>query len=174
MDIVVHVVHVLAALGLIVMVLLQQGKGADAGASFGSGASQTVFGSAGSSNFLTRSTAVLAAVFFITSLTLAWMARHNSSQQNVLPALEQTQSGGTGDAGQSSAPAAPSASPAPVKPSGDGAPAAGSSSDVPQVPSADNAAQDSGSAKSSEKGSDTSSAGVESTAPATAPSGTGK
>ena len=170
MDIVVHVVHVLAALGLIVLVLLQQGKGADAGASFGSGASQTVFGSAGSANFLTRSTAVLAAVFFVTSLTLAWMARHSSSQDSVIPALEQTQSTG---GQQSSAPAQPSASPTPAKPQSS-VPAAGSSSDVPQVPSDDNAGQASGSAKSSEKGSDTSSAGVESTAPATAPAKTGK
>lgn len=163
MDIVVHVVHVLAALGLIVLVLLQQGKGADAGASFGSGGSQTVFGSAGAANFLTRSTAVLAAVFFVTSLTLAWMARHTSSQDSVLPALEQTQ-GSTG-AQQSSAPTKPSTSPVSAKPQGGGTPAAGSS-DVPQVPSGDNADQASGSAKSSEKGSDTSSAGVESTAPA--------
>lgn len=89
MDILVHVVHVLAALGLIALVLLQHGKGADAGASFGSGASQTVFGSAGSANFLTRSTAVLAAVFFVTSLALAWMARQEAQSNGVLlPAME--------------------------------------------------------------------------------------
>ena len=64
MDIVVHVVHVLAALGLIGLVLIQHGKGADAGASFGGGGSQTVFGSAGSANFLTRATAILAVLFF--------------------------------------------------------------------------------------------------------------
>ena len=62
MDIVLHVVHVLAALGLIGLILIQHGKGADAGASFGGGGSQTVFGSAGSANFLTRFTAVLAVV----------------------------------------------------------------------------------------------------------------
>ena len=78
MDIVLHVVHVLAALGLIGLILIQHGKGADAGASFGGGGSQTVFGSAGSANFLTRFTAVLAVVFFVTSLGLAWMARQEA------------------------------------------------------------------------------------------------
>src|SRR5699024_305713 len=87
----VHVVHVLVTLGLIVLILLQQGKGADAGASFGGGASQTVFGSAGSANFLTRTTAVLAVLFFATSMTLAWMARHQSGSDSVLPALPQSE-----------------------------------------------------------------------------------
>jgi len=54
--------------------MLQQGKGADMGAAFGAGASQTVFGARGSANFLSRTTAILAAVFFITSLTLAYFA----------------------------------------------------------------------------------------------------
>ena len=89
MDIVLHVVHVLTALGLIGLVLIQHGKGADAGASFGGGASQTVFGSAGSANFLTRATAVLAVLFFLTSLGLAWMARQEAQASGVfLPALE--------------------------------------------------------------------------------------
>lgn len=61
---VVIVVHLLVALGVVVLVLLQQGKGADAGASFGSGASATVFGSQGSTTFLSRFTAILAGVFF--------------------------------------------------------------------------------------------------------------
>lgn len=65
------VVQIIAAIGVIVLVLLQHGKGADAGASFGSGASQTVFGSAGSGNFLTHSTAIFALIFFVASLTLA-------------------------------------------------------------------------------------------------------
>ena len=89
MDIVVHVVHVLAALGLIGLVLIQHGKGADAGASFGGGGSQTVFGSAGSANFLTRATAMLAVVFFITSMGLAWMARQEAEGvRSFLPELE--------------------------------------------------------------------------------------
>src|SRR5512145_3279967 len=67
-------VHVLAAIGVIALVLVQHGKGADMGAAFGSGASGSLFGSTGSANFLSRTTAVLAAVFFITSLTLAYIA----------------------------------------------------------------------------------------------------
>ena len=94
MDILLHVVHVLTALGLVGLILIQHGKGADAGASFGGGSSQTVFGSAGSANFLTRATAVLAAVFFVTSLGLAWYAREQAGAsqfyQPEIPAAETT------------------------------------------------------------------------------------
>lgn len=76
---IVLIVHVLAALGIIGLILIQQGKGADAGASFGSGASQTVFGSGGSGNFLTKGTALLATVFFITSFGLAIFAKEKAS-----------------------------------------------------------------------------------------------
>lgn len=65
------IIHVLSALAIIGLVLIQHGKGADAGAAFGGG-SQTLFGSAGSANFLTRTTAIFATVFFITSLTLGY------------------------------------------------------------------------------------------------------
>lgn len=68
------VLQVIIAVALIGLVLLQQGKGADMGAAFGAGASGTVFGSRGSANFLSRTTAGLAAAFFITSLTLAYLA----------------------------------------------------------------------------------------------------
>lgn len=71
METVFLVVHLLASAGLVGLVLLQQGKGADMGAAFGSGASTTVFGSRGSASFLTRGTAILATVFFVTSLALA-------------------------------------------------------------------------------------------------------
>jgi preprotein translocase subunit SecG len=67
-------VHILVGLVVIGLVLLQHGKGADMGAAFGSGASGSLFGASGSANFLSRATAVLATVFFITSLTLAYMA----------------------------------------------------------------------------------------------------
>jgi len=67
------VFHVLLAAGIVGLVLLQRGKGADAGAGFGAGASGTVFGARGSSSFLSRSTAVLATLFFVTSLALAYM-----------------------------------------------------------------------------------------------------
>ncbi len=74
---IVLVMHVLIAVAIIGLVLLQQGKGADAGAAFGSGASSTVFGSRGSGSFLTRATAILAALFFATSLSLAYIAKQN-------------------------------------------------------------------------------------------------
>ena len=72
------VVHVLLALGLIGLIMLQQGKGAEAGASFGSGSSQTVFGAAGTGNFFSRMTGILAAIFFVTSIALAVVAKNNS------------------------------------------------------------------------------------------------
>jgi preprotein translocase subunit SecG len=74
METIVWVVHVLAALGVVGLVLMQHGKGADMGAAFGSGASGSLFGSSGSANFLSRATAILAAVFFVTSLTLAYFS----------------------------------------------------------------------------------------------------
>ena len=76
------VIHVLAAVGIIVLVLMQQGRGADMGAAFGGG-SQTLFGSRGSANFLSRVTGLLAAVFFVTSLTLAYMYSKSSQPQSV-------------------------------------------------------------------------------------------
>jgi preprotein translocase subunit SecG len=67
-------VHILVALSIIGLVLMQHGKGADMGAAFGSGASGSLFGATGSANFLSRTTGVLAAVFFVTSLSLAYVA----------------------------------------------------------------------------------------------------
>ena len=67
-------IHVLAAIGVIGLVLVQHGKGADMGAAFGSDASGSLFGATGSANFLSRTTAILAAVFFVTSLSLAFIA----------------------------------------------------------------------------------------------------
>ena len=67
-------VHILSAMGVIGLVLVQHGKGADMGAAFGSGASGSLFGATGAANFLSRTTAVLAAVFFVTSLSLAYIA----------------------------------------------------------------------------------------------------
>ena len=78
MEQIILVVHVLIAIAIIGLVLLQQGKGAEAGASFGAGASQTVFGSAGGGNFFTRATAVLATLFFVTSFGLAVFAKQQA------------------------------------------------------------------------------------------------
>ncbi len=83
METVVLIVHVLAAVGLVGLILIQQGKGADMGAAFGSGASSTVFGSQGSGSFITRSTAILATVFFLTSLTLAYFSGQGVSRKSV-------------------------------------------------------------------------------------------
>jgi len=74
MQVAILMIHVVIAVALVVLILLQQGKGAEAGAAFGGGASQTVFGSRGSGNFLSRTTAILAAGFFVTSMALAYFA----------------------------------------------------------------------------------------------------
>ncbi len=78
------VAHVLAALGIIGLVLIQQGKGADMGAGFGAGASSTVFGSGGAGNFLTKMTAIVAVTFFLTSFALAYFAKQKSVEVRTL------------------------------------------------------------------------------------------
>ena len=82
------VVQVICAIALIGFILIQHGKGADAGAAFGSGASATVFGAAGSGNFLTRTTTALAFVFLLNSLVLAWMAKERSLEARQLNVVE--------------------------------------------------------------------------------------
>ena len=84
------VAHVFLAVGIIALVLLQRGKGAEAGAAFGAGASGTVFGSKGSSSFLSRTTAVLATLFFITSLGLAFLAGQQTEPDSVIEAAPTT------------------------------------------------------------------------------------
>ena len=114
------VVHVVIALAIIGLVLLQHGKGADMGSGFGSGSSGSLFGATGSANFLSRMTAVLATIFFLTSLGLAYLATNKPRA-----------GGGVLDAAKS-APAGTASKPAAV-PAKDGAkPAA----DVPGVPNA--------------------------------------
>ena len=76
------VVQLLSALVMIGLVLVQQGKGADMGASFGSGASGSLFGATGSANFLSRSTAVCATLFFVCTLALAYLSNHRSGTAN--------------------------------------------------------------------------------------------
>lgn len=78
------VVQVVCAIALIGFILIQRGKGADAGVAFGSGASATVFGASGSSNFLTKTTTALAFVFLVNSLVLAWMAKERSMEAREL------------------------------------------------------------------------------------------
>lgn len=87
---VIIIVHLVMAIALVGLVLIQQGKGAEAGASFGSGASATVFGAQGTGSFFSRITAILAAVFFATSLGLAFYAKQRASgvEEIGLPSLE--------------------------------------------------------------------------------------
>lgn len=120
------IVQILVALGIIGLVLIQHGKGADAGAAFGGGASGTVFGSKGSGNFLTKLTTGLAVVFFSNSLMLAWLVANpgGATGESIIPTVV-------------TAPAANEA-PAPVDiPTGAVAPAApateeGAPTDVPK------------------------------------------
>lgn len=96
-------IHVFIALGVIALVLLQQGRGATAGAGFGAGASSTVFGSRGSASFLMKVTAALGAGFFLTSLALGFIAAHSVRQtrtNDIISQIENTvvpQSSGTSD-----------------------------------------------------------------------------
>ena len=118
------VVQVLVAIALVALVLLQHGKGADAGAAFGSGASGTVFGSRGSANFLSTATAWLAAAFFGISLALAYFVNARSETESLVDGL--------------AAPAveAPPAAPVPALPAEAAAPAAPAPAEEqkPQIP----------------------------------------
>ncbi len=89
MEIVVLIVHVLAALSVIGLVLLQHGKGADMGAAFGSGSAGSLFGASGSANFLSRSTAIVATVFFLSSLGLTYLSFNKSAPQGVMSTHEE-------------------------------------------------------------------------------------
>ena len=75
------ILHGILCVGIVGLVLLQRGKGADAGAGFGAGASGTVFGARGSATFFSKLTAVLATLFFMTSISLAWFATRPQAQQ---------------------------------------------------------------------------------------------
>ncbi len=124
MEKVLLIFHVCLALGLIGLVLIQHGKGADAGAAFGSGASSTVFGARGAASFLTRATGVLAALFFVNSLVLAHLSGTHGPQEGLMERMEKTQAEQPIEKG-----AAPSSRDVPAPPA-DSAPA---DNDVPAV-----------------------------------------
>jgi preprotein translocase subunit SecG len=84
METLVWVVHIIVAISVIALVLLQHGKGADMGAAFGSGSSGSLFGATGSANFLSRGTAILATLFFLTSLALAYFGLQQHKPDSVL------------------------------------------------------------------------------------------
>jgi len=108
MEIAILVLHVLAAACVIGLVLIQHGKGADMGAAFGSGASGSLFGATGSANFLSRTTAWLAAVFFLTSMTLTYFSGHKSTaKEGVMSTYKET----TAPAKPVEAPAGPATGP---------------------------------------------------------------
>jgi preprotein translocase subunit SecG len=112
-NILILVLHVLAAVGICGLVLLQHGKGADVGAAFGSGASGSIFGASGSANFLSRATAILALVFFLTSLGLTYVSSRKSDLRGIMadhPAPAQTVPG------QPPGQSAPTTVPAPSAP----------------------------------------------------------
>ena len=105
------VFHVLIAAAIVGLVLLQRGKGADAGAGFGSGASGTVFGARGSASFLSRTTATLAALFIVTSLTLAYLSGERpAAPQSVIDRVQLPEANDS--AGSDTLPAPPTAAPA--------------------------------------------------------------
>ncbi len=93
MSILLIIIHVIVCVALIMIVLLQTGKGADMGAAFGGGSSQTLFGSTGASTFLSKATTAAAIIFMVTSLGLAYLSSHRSGGQSVVtetPAPVQT------------------------------------------------------------------------------------
>ena len=84
MQTILVVLHLFLAIGIVTLVLLQHGKGADAGAAFGSGASATVFGAQGSASFLSRATGIMATLFFATSMTLAYYANQAGKPEGLM------------------------------------------------------------------------------------------
>lgn len=105
MSTILLVVHVLLSLGIIGLVLLQRGKGADAGAALGGGASATMFGARGAANFLSRSTAILAALFIVNSLALAYLASNQEVKGSVTETILAQPA--ASDVPEASVPAAP-------------------------------------------------------------------
>ena len=112
MSILLIIIHVIVSIALIMIVLLQTGKGADMGAAFGGGSSQTLFGSTGASTFLSKATTAAAIIFMVTSLGLAYLSSHRTGESVV-----------TGTPAPVESPAAPDTAPPPATGSGDAQPA---------------------------------------------------
>ncbi|MBV2120352.1 MAG: preprotein translocase subunit SecG [Candidatus Thiodiazotropha sp. (ex Ctena orbiculata)] len=123
MQTILAVFHIFLAVGLVGLILIQHGKGADMGAAFGSGASGTVFGSKGSASFLTRATAILATLFFVTSMVMAYFAAQTNEPEGLMENM--------GAAPVIEVPAAETDLPA----------VPGGNSDLPAVPAADSVPQ---------------------------------
>lgn len=102
-----EILLVFVCVALVILILMQQGKGADAGAAFGSGASGTVFGSGSSANFLSHTTAILAALFFALALAMAYLSQHvTATPQSVVERAAAQQQAGSAPASTPPAPAA--------------------------------------------------------------------
>jgi len=128
------VFHILIAIAVCGFVLLQHGKGADMGAAFGSGASGSLFGAQGSANFLSRTTAILATVFFVTSLALTWIGTTRTGGKSVIQGgvMESVPAAATKASDVPTAPGASGAAPAaPAEPAKGAAPA---TTPAPAVP----------------------------------------
>ncbi len=111
------ILHIFLCIGIIGLVLLQRGKGADAGAGFGAGASGTVFGARGSSSFLSRTTAILATLFFVTCLTLAYLGGKKTVSTSVIDRIPISSSASSSVSSQVlQIPATPATAPEPVEP----------------------------------------------------------
>lgn len=91
MEIIVWAAHVLLAVVLVVLVLLQHGKGADMGAAFGSGSAGSLFGASGSATFLSRATGFTAAMFFVTSMTLTYLSVNKTESSSVMSLMDQVE-----------------------------------------------------------------------------------
>ena len=107
METFIWVVNVTSAVSVIVLVLLQHGKGADMGAAFGSGSSGSLFGASGSANFLSRTTGVLAAVFFVSTLGLTYLSGNTSESKGVMENVISDQSSVSAEMPPATAPQAP-------------------------------------------------------------------
>ena len=94
MEILVWSAHVLFAVILIVLVLLQHGKGADMGAAFGSGSAGSLFGASGSANFLSRATSFVAAIFFATSMSLTYFSANQTKDASIMSVMDQLEESG--------------------------------------------------------------------------------
>lgn len=118
METLVWIFHLLIAFTLVGLVLLQHGKGADMGAAFGSGASGSLFGSSGSANFLSRATAVVATIFFLTSMGLTYFSLNRTAPSSVLDKIP--------------ASSQPATAPKPAQDSGAGDDAGSKSGEIPK------------------------------------------
>ena len=130
MEILILILHILTAIAICGLVLLQHGKGADVGAAFGSGASGSVFGATGSANFLSRATAILALVFFLSSLALTYVSSRKTDTRGIMG--DQPTTPVQSIPGQAPGQGVPATTPAPAVPGPAGSGDGGRAQDIPK------------------------------------------